>query len=153
MTVLQRNTATGVDLTKLGRILGAAAIVAAFAAGAVVAANYDIGTSGDAQAQVEQVQAGALAERLQSQFFAEANALNKADGIGVPEAAFTNRADMVLRQRGAELAAASSAAQATSTGGGVDLADKIEGYPSQPASTNPETNPVSSRDFGTQTAK
>jgi len=82
MTVLQRNDVTGVDLGKLGRILTSAAIVAAFAAGAVYGVNI---TAAPTQTQTDQVRADSLVERFQDQFFAEANALNKAD-IGVPSA-------------------------------------------------------------------
>jgi hypothetical protein len=82
MTVLQRNDVTGVDLGKLGRILTAAAIVAAFAAGAAYGVNV---VAAPTQTQTDQVLADSLVERFQDQFFAEANALNKAD-IGVPSA-------------------------------------------------------------------
>jgi hypothetical protein len=84
MTVLQRNDVTGVDLGKLGRILTAAAIVAAFAAGAVYGLNVTASPT-QTQTQTDQVLADSLVERFQDQFFAEANALNKAD-IGVPSA-------------------------------------------------------------------
>jgi hypothetical protein len=127
MTVLQRNDVTGVDLGKLGRILGVAAIVAAFAAGAVYGENISA-TPTQTQAGTEQVLPDAVAERLQNQFFAEANALNKAD-IGVPSASTApymagtstpthagrtssgavptesgDRADQIFTQKAAELA-------------------------------------------------
>lgn len=143
MTVLQRNAATGVDLGQLGKSFAKAVVIGAIGAGVA------LGITSDGVAESQSTQAA----RLQEQFFAEANALNKADGIGVPEAAFTNKADVVLRQRGAELAGASSAAQPTSSVAGLELADKIEGYPSQSTSTKPESKPATSRNFGTQTAK
>lgn len=127
MTVLQRNDVTGVDLGKLGRILGAAAIVAAFAAGAVYGANISA-TPTQSQAETEQVLSDSLVERFQTEFYAEANALNKAD-IGVPgpstapfmagtstpthvgrtsgvavSTASGDRADLIFKQKAAELA-------------------------------------------------
>lgn len=106
MTVLRRNDVTGADLGELGRILGVAAIVAAFAAGAAFGVNI-AATPGQTQAQVGH--ADVLVERLQSQFYAEANALNKAD-IGMPStnavdtADDGDKADLLIKQKGAELA-------------------------------------------------
>ena len=132
MTVLEKNAATGVDVGQLGRTFGKALAIGAIVVGAVFAVN----SSGEPQG-------------LTPAQFEAANALNKADGIGVPEAAFTNKADVVLRQRGAELAGASSAAQPTSSVAGSELADKM----AQSASTKPESKPATSRNFGTQEAK
>jgi hypothetical protein len=61
MTVLQRNTSTRVDLTKLGRVLAAAAVVAAFAAGAVYGVDITA-APGETQTQAEQAQAADLAD-------------------------------------------------------------------------------------------
>lgn len=143
MTVLQRNAATGIDLGGLGKSFAKAVVIGAIGAGVA------LGITSNGVAENQSMQAA----RLQEQFFAEANALNRADGIGVPEAAFTNKADVVLRQRGAELAGASAAARPASSVAGSELADKIEGYPSQSASTKPESKTATDRNFGTQTAK
>ena len=61
MTVLQTDDVTGVDLVKLGRILAAAAIVAAFAAGAVYGGNISA-TPTQTQTQVEHAHTADLAD-------------------------------------------------------------------------------------------
>jgi hypothetical protein len=129
MTVLQKNAATGVDLGQIGRTLGKAAAIGAIAVGVVFAVNSNTGPQNSTPAQIEQVRADALVERFQNQYYAEANALNKAD-IGVPSASTAapflsgtstpthtgrtsggttssdvgDKADLVFKQKGAALA-------------------------------------------------
>lgn len=111
MTVLQRNAATGVNLKGFGKIFGVAAIVGAIAAGAVFATN-----------NVSTNEAPAV---MSAQEAAELNALNRADGIGI--ASLADKADLVLRQRGAtQQSAVGAAANAAPA---ADLATRIEGYP------------------------
>lgn len=83
MTVLQKNAATGVDLSQIGRTVGKAAAIGAIAVGVVFAVNSDTGPQSLTPSQIEQVRADALVERLLNQYYAEANALNVAD-IGRP---------------------------------------------------------------------
>lgn len=113
MTVLQKNTATGVDVGQLARTFGKALAIGAIVVGVVFAVNSTGEPQGLSPAQIE-----------------AANALNKAD-IGMPQASSapflagssnpthtgrivtggaaaaatqTDKADLLFKQKGAELA-------------------------------------------------
>jgi hypothetical protein len=89
--------------------------VAAFAAGAVYGVNV---VAAPTQTQTDQVLADSLVERFQDQFFAEANALNKAD-IGVPSA--SGAPFMAGTSTPTHTGRSESAASSTQTGNKADL--------------------------------
>lgn len=96
MTVLDRREAAGIDWGQLGRIFASAALVGAIAAGAVLLANDRPAPEVLAPATVSEVGVDPWIARYTEQYFAKANALNKAD-IGRNYAP-ANRADLLFKQ-------------------------------------------------------